>query len=255
MCQRPNSAEVIRLARHGPHSLSADPSRTPRKANSSGIAVRSTIGTASSYSSRPPPICARESCRNPFVAGITAATASTSTTIPAAPAPYSRPARTPARARPRSASVAPALQAIRASAAVSRLTAITAGPSSPNERPTVNKTSTATVCTKQRPAFMGSRKGIVHPERVEGRFQGSQAGMEDPALLWAGGTPGVHRAPHGLQRGERVIHLGAAAGRGCGVAQDVQPLSEVIRAALDVMPANVIPVEECALMFPLAHRG
>jgi len=61
ICQRPNSTEVIRLARHGPHSLSADPSRTPRKANSSGIAVSSTIETPSSYSSRPPLICARES--------------------------------------------------------------------------------------------------------------------------------------------------------------------------------------------------
>ena len=47
MCHRPNSAEVIRLARHGPHSLSAEPSRTPRKANSSGIAVNSTIDTPS----------------------------------------------------------------------------------------------------------------------------------------------------------------------------------------------------------------
>ena len=42
-------------------ATSADPSRTPRKANSSGIAVSSTIGTPISYSSRPPPICARES--------------------------------------------------------------------------------------------------------------------------------------------------------------------------------------------------
>ena len=87
MCQRPNSAEVIRLARHGPHSLSADPSRTPRKANSSGIAVSSTIDTPISYSSRPPPICARESWRKPFVAGITAATTRTSKTTPKAPAP------------------------------------------------------------------------------------------------------------------------------------------------------------------------
>ena len=87
MCQRPNSAEVIRLARHGPHSLSADPSRTPRKANSSGIAVSSTIDTPSSYSSRPPLICARESCRKPFVAGITAATIRTSKTTPKAAAP------------------------------------------------------------------------------------------------------------------------------------------------------------------------
>ena len=48
MCQRPNSAEVTRLARHGPHSLSADPSSTPRKASSSGIAVSNTIETPSS---------------------------------------------------------------------------------------------------------------------------------------------------------------------------------------------------------------
>src|ERR1700760_2025077 len=53
-CQRPNSTEVTRLARQGPHSLSADPSRTPRNANSSGIAVSSRIDTPSSYSSRPP---------------------------------------------------------------------------------------------------------------------------------------------------------------------------------------------------------
>jgi hypothetical protein len=52
MCHRPNRADVIRLARQGPHSLSADPSRTPRKANSSGIAVSSTIDTPSSYSMR-----------------------------------------------------------------------------------------------------------------------------------------------------------------------------------------------------------
>lgn len=47
MCQRPNSADVIRVARHGPHNLSADPSRTSRNANSSGIAVTSRIGTVS----------------------------------------------------------------------------------------------------------------------------------------------------------------------------------------------------------------
>ena len=47
-------------ARHGPHSRSADPSRTPRKANSSAITVTSTIDTPSSYSSEPPLICARE---------------------------------------------------------------------------------------------------------------------------------------------------------------------------------------------------
>jgi hypothetical protein len=87
MCHRPNSAEVIRLARHGPHRRSAEPSRTPRKANSSGIAVTSTIDIPRSYSSRPALICARESCRKPFVAGSTAATIRTSSTTPRAPAP------------------------------------------------------------------------------------------------------------------------------------------------------------------------
>src|SRR4029077_10169385 len=257
MCQRPNSAEVIRLARHGPHSLSADPSRTPRKANSSGSAVSSTIGTPISYSSRPPPICARESCRNPLVAGITAATTSTSKTAPKAAAPYSRPARISVRARPRSARVAPALQAIRASATVSRLTDITAGPRRPNGRATANTASTATACPKQRPAFMGSPKGTVwHPERVEGRLEGKQAGIEGPALLCAGGTGGnlgVQRVTDGLQRGERILHLGALPLRARLLPQDVQRLGEVVRAVLDVMPGGAVRVEESALTLPLAH--
>src|SRR5215831_8655806 len=265
MCQRPNSAEVIRLPRHGPHNLSADPSRTPRKANSSGIAVSSTIDTPSLYSSRPPSICARESWRNPFVAGITAATTSTSKTTPKAPAPYSRPARISVRARPRSARVAPAPQAIRISAAVRRLTDIAAGPRSPDERATANTASTATASPKQRPAFMGSPKGpswgspkgtVSHPERVEGRLQGSQAGIEGPALLCAGGTGGdlgVQRVTDGLQRGERIIHLGTTALSDRFLAQDVQRLGEVMRAVLDVMPGSAIRVEERTLTLPLAH--
>ena len=63
------------------------------------IAVSSTIGTPSSYSSRPPSICARESCRKPFVAGIRP--------LPPAPAGRSRRQRSRTAARARSARPSP----------------------------------------------------------------------------------------------------------------------------------------------------
>src|SRR5690348_3718030 len=153
MCQRPNSAEVTRLARHGPHSRSADPSRTPRKANSSGTDVSSRIDTPSSQSSRAPLIRARASCRKPLVAGRAAATIRTSRTTPAAAAPYRAPAGMSAGSSARSARVAPANLAIRARITVSRTTetqSYPGGPSSPSDRATLNSPRTTTAATKQR---------------------------------------------------------------------------------------------------------
>ena len=49
---------MTQVARRGPQSAIADPSSTPRKANSSGTAVSRTTVTVSSYSSRPPVIVA-----------------------------------------------------------------------------------------------------------------------------------------------------------------------------------------------------
>src|SRR2546430_1405995 len=140
-----------------------------------------------------------------------------------------------------------------------QLTDITAGPRSPNERATANTASTASVCTKQRPALMGSPKGIVpSPHWVERRLQGEQAGTDGPALLCAGtplGPLGIQGLTDRLQRGERISRLGAAPLRARGLAQDVQRLGEVIPAVLDVMPGSAIRVEERALTFPLAHRA
>ena len=48
MCQRPNKPEVTSNPRQSPHNDTADPSRTPRRANSSGMAVSSRIDTVSS---------------------------------------------------------------------------------------------------------------------------------------------------------------------------------------------------------------
>ena len=87
ICHRPNSAEVIRLARHGPQSRTPEPKRTPRNANSSGIAVSRTIEIDNSYIRRPPEMSARESSRKPFVQGISAMATRMSRTSPKAPTP------------------------------------------------------------------------------------------------------------------------------------------------------------------------
>src|SRR6266516_4800999 len=110
-----------------------------------------------------------------------------------------------------------------------------------------------------RPAPLPSRspKAVVwHPEFVESRLQIGQAGMDGPALPCpgaAGGTLGVHRVTNTLERGERVRHLAAAFLGGCGLAHRVQPLGEVIGAALDVVPAPAGPLGDRALPFRRAH--
>jgi hypothetical protein len=48
MCHSPNSTELIATARQTDHSRMADPSNTPRKANSSGTAMSSNSETTSS---------------------------------------------------------------------------------------------------------------------------------------------------------------------------------------------------------------
>src|SRR5215470_17195133 len=80
--------------------------------------------------------------------------------------------------------------------------------------------------------------------------------MEGPARRCtgaAGGTRGVYRVADRLQRGERIRHLGAALLTGRGLTHRVQRLAEVIRAALEVIPAGAGPLGERALPFRCAH--
>lgn len=108
MCQRPNKADVAKIALRSPHSSRAEASSTPRKANSSGITVKRRIGTATSNNRRDPDTSARESSKKLEVAGITATMASTEVVMSSAAIPYTEPSRASARARrgrPRRASL------------------------------------------------------------------------------------------------------------------------------------------------------
>ena len=144
MCHRPKSAEVAKVAPRTPKACIADPSSTPRKANSSGMAVSSNSDTSTSWSRCPPLMFARESCRKPFVAGITAARTEPSRP-PEGAGPITRPRPHPpgpARGQPGSA---PVLQATRTSAPMRTAAVTTGGPSNPCPRATVNATRTPTV--------------------------------------------------------------------------------------------------------------
>ena len=80
--------------------------------------------------------------------------------------------------------------------------------------------------------------------------------MEGPALLCArvaGSTLGVHRVPNALQRGERIRYLSAALLIGRGLPHRVQPLGEIVRVPLDVVPACAVSLGERALPFRSAH--
>ena len=138
------------VARRGPHSAVDDPSSAPRKANSSGMAVSSTTTTVTSYSSRPPVISPRASWSIGCVRGTTAASRTTTATVPKAAAPYRTPAGAAARSSPRSAAEAPADQATSASTAVSTGIDTPGGPASPSPRTTLKTTRTATACRKHR---------------------------------------------------------------------------------------------------------
>src|SRR5689334_20504279 len=73
------------------------------------------------------------------------------------------------RARPRSAAVAPARQAISAAAAVSRPADMTVGPKTPNARATLIAARRMVACPKQRAAFTGSPLIRLGPKATRNR--------------------------------------------------------------------------------------
>ena len=95
------------------------------------------------------------------------------------------------------------------------------------------------------------------PERAQGQLEGGQTGADDFGLFQAGAawSPfGVHRRADSLQRGKRVIDLGAVGGvRRDLLVQSVERLGQIIGAPLDVGPPGSRVGGQPARCFSDAH--